>query len=154
MITGSYDFDTIDEEAFDIALKIDLTLTRLANTKARWYKCKGYEHYDYQRPSKSRHVSILPDDDVDDSKVIKDISVSSETTNIIEDISIGPYTSILDEDHASYEGISEIVNVIVESGTPLTVDVHAHDIHDVAPELVESNVSSQIFLSIHLSHLW
>jgi len=32
MITGSYDLDTV-EEAFDIALKIDLTFKRLVNAK-------------------------------------------------------------------------------------------------------------------------
>jgi len=69
MITGSYDLDTV-EEVFDVALKIDLTLTRLVNTKARCSKCEGYEHFDYQCPSKSRHVSIVPSDDVDNSKVV------------------------------------------------------------------------------------
>jgi len=41
MITGSYDLDTV-EEAFNVALKIELTLTRLANAKARCSKCEGY----------------------------------------------------------------------------------------------------------------
>jgi len=34
MITGSYDLDTV-EEAFDVALKIDLTFKRLVNVKIR-----------------------------------------------------------------------------------------------------------------------
>ena len=38
IITGSYDLDTV-EEAFDVTLKMDLTLTRLVNTKARCSKC-------------------------------------------------------------------------------------------------------------------
>ena len=54
MITSSYDLDTA-EEAFDVALKIDLTFKRLINVMARCSKCEGYEHYNYQCPSKSRH---------------------------------------------------------------------------------------------------
>jgi len=45
MITCSYDLVTI-EEAFDVALKIGLTLKTLVNVKARCSK-----HYDYQCPS-------------------------------------------------------------------------------------------------------
>jgi len=52
MITGSYDLNIV-EEAFDVALKIDLTFTRLVNVKARCSKCEGYRHTDYQCPSKS-----------------------------------------------------------------------------------------------------
>ena len=43
-----------------------------------------------------------------------------------------------------YEGTSQVVDVIVESGTPLDVDSHAYDISESVPELVESSVSSQI----------
>jgi len=86
MITGSYDLDTV-EKAFDVALKIDLTITRLANVKSRYSKCEEYGHYDYQCLSKSQHVSIVPSDDVNDSKVVEDVHVPSKTTSIIEDIS-------------------------------------------------------------------
>jgi len=41
MITGSYDLDTI-EEAFDVALKIDLAFKMLVNVKARSFKYDGY----------------------------------------------------------------------------------------------------------------
>jgi len=37
------------------------------------------------------------------------------------------------------------VDAIVESGTPLTVDVHVHDTSNSPPELVESSISGQIF---------
>ena len=67
------------------------------------------------------------------------------TTRITENISVGSDTPILDEGHDSYESTSEVVDVIVESSTPLTVDVCAHETSDSAPELVESSVSSQIF---------
>jgi len=36
------------------------------------------------------------------------------------------------------------VDVIVESGAPVTVDAHVHDVSDSTPELLESCVSSQI----------
>ena len=46
MIIGPYDLDIV-EEAFDVALRLDLTFKMLVNTKARCSKCEGYEHYDY-----------------------------------------------------------------------------------------------------------
>ena len=89
---------------------------------------------------KSPHVSIVSTNVVDGSKVIEDVHVLSKTTSIIEDISVGLNTPILDEGHAFYEGTSEVVNVIVKYGILLTA--HVHDTSDVAPELVESSVSS------------
>ena len=75
----------------------------------------------------------MPSDDVDDLKVIENVHIPSKTANIIEDISIGSNTPIIDEGHASYEGTSEIVDAIF--GTPLDVDAHAHDISEFASEL-------------------
>jgi len=46
MITSFYDLNTI-EEAFDVALKIDLTFKTLVNTKTRCSICEGYGHYDH-----------------------------------------------------------------------------------------------------------
>jgi len=57
MITGSYNLDTI-EDAFDVALKIDLTLKMLVNAKVRFFKCERYGHYDYQCLSESQHFRI------------------------------------------------------------------------------------------------
>jgi len=76
MITGSYDLDAVEED-FDVALKIELSLTRLVNVKTCCSKCERYRHYDYQYPSKSRHISIVPSDDVDDSKVVENVHVPS-----------------------------------------------------------------------------
>ena len=45
MIIGPYDLDMI-EEAFDVALKIDLAFKMLVNAKARCFKCEGYGHYE------------------------------------------------------------------------------------------------------------
>jgi len=93
---------------------------------------------------KSRHVSIVSSDDVDDSKVVENVHIPSKTTSITKDISVGSDILILDEDHASYESTSEVVDVIIKFSTPLTVDVHVHDTSDSTPKLVESSVSSQI----------
>ena len=43
MITGPYDLDTV-EEAFDVALRLDLTFKTLVNDKARCSKCKENMH--------------------------------------------------------------------------------------------------------------
>ena len=126
MTTGSYDLDTV-EEVFDLALKIDLTFKMLVNAKARYSKCKGYGHYDYQCSLESRHVKIVPSDDIDNSKVVEDVYVPSKTAIIIENISVGSDTPIF-ESHASYKGTSEVVDMIVESGTPLDIEAHAHDV--------------------------
>ena len=131
MISNSYDLDTV-EKAFDVALKIDLTFIRLVNAKARCSKCEGYGHYDYQYPSKSRHVSIVPSDDVDDLKVVENVHIPSKTTSLIKNISVGSDPPTLDKGHASYESTSEVMDVKGESGTPLTVDAHVHDTSDIA----------------------
>jgi len=44
MIIGSYELYTV-EEAFNVALKIDLTFKRLVNAKAQCSKCKRYGHF-------------------------------------------------------------------------------------------------------------
>ena len=69
----------------------------------------------------------MPSDDVDDSKVVEDFHVPSKAASIIEDISVSSDIPII-EGHASNEGTSKVVDAIVESGTPLDVDAHAHDI--------------------------
>jgi len=86
----------------------------------------------------SRHMNSIPSDDIRDSRVIRDVHVSSKTTSIIEDIWVDSDINSW-EGHASYEGTSEIADVIVESSTSLT-DVH--DIRDYAPELIEFDISS------------
>jgi len=85
-----------------------MTFKMLVNVKVRYSKCEGYEHYDYQYPSESRHVRIVPSDDVDDSKVVENVHISSKTGSIIKDISVGFDTPIIDEGHAPYEGTSEV----------------------------------------------
>ena len=83
MITDSYDLDIV-EEAFDVALNINLTFKTLVNAKVRCSKCKWYEHYDYQCPSESQHVRNVLSDEVDDSKVVENVHISSKTVSIIK----------------------------------------------------------------------
>jgi len=104
-----------------------LTFTRLVNVKAWCFKCEGFEHYDYQCPSKSQHDSIIPSGDVDDSKIVEYVHIPSKTTSIIEDVSVGFDTPIIDEGYASYEGNSKVLVTIVESDTTLTVDTVVYD---------------------------
>jgi len=52
---------------------------------------------DYQCLSKSQRVRTVLSNDVDDSKVIKNVHVPFKTANIIEDIAVGSDTSIIDE---------------------------------------------------------
>jgi len=40
-----------------------------------------------QCPSESRHVRIVPSNDVDDSKIIEDVHIPSNTASIMKDIS-------------------------------------------------------------------
>ena len=93
MITNSNDVDTL-EEAFDFALKLDLTFKGLLIAKAQEQcsKCEGYEHYDFQCPSESRHVRIVPSDNVDDSIVAEDVNILPEITSIVEDTLVFKYT--------------------------------------------------------------
>jgi len=114
IITGSYDLNTV-EEAFDVALKINLTFKTLVSGLLSVV----YEHYDYQCPSESQHVRIVSSDDVDDSKVVEDVHVPPKTASIIEDLSVGFSTPIFDETYVSSDSSSDDVNELVESNIPV-----------------------------------
>jgi len=62
------------EEAFHLVLELELSFKGIFIfiVREQCSKCEGYGHYDYQCPSKSRHVNIVPSD-VDDSRVVKDV---------------------------------------------------------------------------------
>ena len=62
-------------------------------------------HCDYQCPLKNRHVSIVSSD-VDDSKVVEDVNVSSKTTSIIKDISVDSDMPNFNDGHAFYKSTS------------------------------------------------
>jgi len=96
------------------ALKIDLTIKGKVSAKAReqCYKCKGYDHYDYQCPSGEQcskcdeygrvftsalwRVDMLIlylGNDVDD------VRVPSEISSIVEEPLVNPGARIIDESH-------------------------------------------------------
>jgi len=60
----------------------------------------------------------MPSDDVDDSKVVEDFHVPSKAASIIEDISIGSGTTIINEAHMSFDSTSNDVNEIIDSNIP------------------------------------
>jgi len=67
----------------------------LVNVKAQCSKCEGHGHYNYQCPSESQHVKIVPNDEVDYSKVVEDVHVPTKTASIIEDIQLAPTCRLL-----------------------------------------------------------
>ena len=98
------------EETFNVAVKIDLTFKTLVNAKAQCFKCEGYRHYDYKCPSESQHVRTVSSDDVDDSKVVENVHVPSITASIIENISVGSDTLIIDEVHIYSDSTNDNVD--------------------------------------------
>jgi len=115
MITSPYDLDTV-EEAFDVALRLNLTFKMLVNAKTRCSKCEGYEHYNCQCPSESQHVRIVSSDEVDVLRVIEEVRVPFNIVSIIEDTTVGADTLAIDEIHMS-GGVNDDVNEIVEPTT-------------------------------------
>jgi len=115
-------------------------------------KCEGYGDYGYRCPSKSRHVNVVPSDDVDDSRVVEDVYGSFEITSVVDTL-CDFSTPILDEIHISFEGTSDIANVLVESSTPIPddIDVHEDDTSNFEYVLVESSIPVRV-ASIHLPH--
>ena len=134
MITSSYGVDSV-EDAFNFALKTNLNFKGIVNAKVceqyskyegcghydyqypsqkECSKCEGYRYYDYRCPSKSRHVNIVPSDDVDISKVVKNIHVHFEISSVLEDTSIDPYPPILNEIPMSFDSTIDIVDAIVD----------------------------------------
>jgi len=60
----------------------------------------------------------VPSDDVDDTKVVEDVHVPSKTASIIEDISVGSDTLIIDEVDMPSDSTIDDVDEIVEPNTP------------------------------------
>ena len=124
-----------------------MTFKTLVNAKTRCFKCNGYGHYDYQCALESQYVRIVSSDEVDDSKVVEDVHISSKTASIIEDIAVGSDTPIIDEIHMSSDSASDNVDEIVSLIYQLCLVSHS--------SLLVLNLVLWLFLSIHLleSHL-
>jgi len=57
-------------------------------------------------------------DDVDNMKVVEDVHVPSKTASIIEDMSVGSNTPVIDEVHMSFDSTNNDVNEIIETNIP------------------------------------
>ena len=57
---------------------------------------RDMNHHDYQCPSESRHVKIMPSGNVD-SEVVEDVNILLEITTIVEDTLVDSVTLIIDE---------------------------------------------------------
>ena len=86
-------------------------------------KCEEYGHFDYQCPFKSRHVNIVPSNDVDNSKVVEEVRVPTEISSIVEEPLVNPGAPIIDESHVSSVDIIDTVDVSVECSTPMSNNI-------------------------------
>jgi len=146
MITGPYELDTL-EEAFDVALRLDLTFKTLGNAKTRCSKCDGYEHYEYQCPSESQHVRIVSSDEVDVSKVIKKVYVPSNIVSIIENRAVGADTLVINEIHMS-DSACDDVNEIAE---PTTLHFHVAYIDDITSQIAICNDTYKFVVYLYIT---
>ena len=80
----------------------------------------------------------MPSDDIDDSRVVKDVYVPSDIISVVEDSSI----TTLNEIHIFFEGISDVVDALLESNTPLPDDIYIH----------EDDTSESDALHLHVAH--
>ena len=122
MITSSYHVDSV-KEAFHLALELELAFKGIFIFKAKeqCFKCEAYRYYDYQCPSTSRHVKIVPSDDVVDSKVVENVYILSESTSVVKDTLLDSDTLIFYEVHAFSENTSDSEHELVESSVPVQI---------------------------------
>ena len=93
-------------------------------------------------------------DDIDNSRIVEDVHISSELTNDVIDDLVKSSMLTLDETHVHEENISDVQDTLVESSTyiPDDIDVLEDDTSDFKHVLVESS-SPYRLLGIHLSYL-
>ena len=77
----------------------------------------------------------MPNDDIDDSRVVKDVYVPSDIISVVEDSNI----TTLNEIHIFFEGISDVVDALLESNTPLPDDIYIHEDDTVGPMAFHSS---------------
>jgi len=104
-------------------------------------KCGEFKHYDYQRPSVSQHTDNMQIDDIDNSRIIEDVHITSEVTSGVDEL-VKTSTPTLDETHIHKENINDIQDVQVESSTPTSddIDVSEDDTNDSEHVSVESSM--------------
>ena len=60
----------------------------------------------------------MPIDDVDDSKVVKDVYVHSEISSVVENLLVNPGILIIEKSHVSSAVSSDVVHALTNSSTP------------------------------------
>jgi len=60
-------------------------------------KCEKCGHFDYHCLLESRHVNIVPSNNVDDSKIVEDIYIPSEISSVVEAPLVNPDAPIIDK---------------------------------------------------------
>ena len=85
----------------------------------------------------------MPNDIVDNSKVVENVYVSPKTTSVIDPIVIESCTLILDEVQEFSKGTNNDVDERVESSTPIPTDVHTHD-NDTSDTKCEHGIESNL----------
>ena len=85
----------------------------------------------------------MPSDDVDDSKVVEDVHVYSESFSTIQDTSIDPCPPILNEILMSSTGTSDIVDALVDSNTLIPNEIYIHEKNQESQEIeIESIIAT------------
>jgi len=69
----------------------------------------------------------VPNDTIDDSKVVEKVYISPEATSVIDPTVVESCAPFIDEVHEFSEGTNNDVDVRVESSTPIPIDVHTRD---------------------------
>jgi len=86
----------------------------------------------------------VPNNTVDDSKIVDDLYVSPEDISIIDPTVVESCTPIFDEACEFSEGTSDDVDMRVESSTLIPTDIHTRD-NDTSNTERESGVESTVF---------
>jgi len=145
------------KETFLLALELELSTFKI---KEWWSTCEGYghcayecpsikcskcgefEHYNYWCPSKSQHTDYVQINDIDSSRIVEDVHITSEATSYIIDDLMKSSTPTLDETLVHEENISDVQDALVESSTliPDDIDISEDDNSDSEHVLVKSNM--------------
>jgi len=73
----------------------------------------------------SRYVNIVPNNDIDDLKIVEDVCVPSKISSVDEEPLVNPGALIIDEIHVSFADISDVLDASVESSAPMPDDITA-----------------------------
>ena len=109
------------------------------------YKCGEFGHYDYQCPSNCQHNDIVHTDEINNSRIVKDVHIPLEVNSDVDKL-VKSNTTTLDKTHVHEENISDVQDALVECSTPIPddIDVSKDDISEFEHVLVESSMPVQV----------